>query len=570
MKNLKNLFLCFLVSLFICFLVCLAGCGAGGGGGGGNTPPAVVGSAAGTVTDGRSAVPGVTVGVLGLGLQTVTNGAGSYLFNNNVPVGNQTLTFSKPGYITPPNVPIVVVANQTTNVTTTNLTASRPQVDSITPTHSAVGLLVTINGLGFGTTQGAVTFNGVAAIAITSWSNTQIKVSIPNASTGVVRVISSEVSSTENINFTVDPPPLLPPVINTINPGSGTIGSTVTITGSNFEAIQNTAKVIFNSGVNATAYTSWTDTRIVCSVPANAVTGNVTVTTAAGTSIGVNFTVTGDDPGPWGLSGPTDNYGGNGTGPGQFLNPIGIGIGPDGVRAITDSNNLRVQGINTDGSQAWQTPVPSIPFGVDTDSNNNSIVAIQFPTMQYWKLDSAGNITWQKDWGGVPAGVTIPKVNNSVNHAWLASGNNTVTEIDANGDVYNGHQWNIFGLSSITSVTLNLAANVGWAMDNSGNVAQFNPIDDTSNIWGDVSAQNGCRSVVKIPGKDLLIFVTGLEKKLKGYRTNGSLLWEINWNGTNGQPNDYPSCVGYDPTTSNIHITANDGGKIYIYQIVHL
>ncbi|OPY84251.1 MAG: IPT/TIG domain protein [Syntrophorhabdus sp. PtaU1.Bin153] len=82
------------------------------------------------------------------------------------------------------------------------------------------------------------------------------------------------------------------PVISGLVPTSGAVGSTVTLTGTNFGAARGSAYVSFN-GTPATSYASWSNTAIRCLVPAGATTGPVTVTTAAGTSAGMTFTVIG-------------------------------------------------------------------------------------------------------------------------------------------------------------------------------------------------------------------------------------------------------------------------------------
>jgi hypothetical protein len=81
------------------------------------------------------------------------------------------------------------------------------------------------------------------------------------------------------------------PVIMNITPDSGPAGSEVTIDGSNF-GISGT--VTFHNSKGATT-SLWSDTKIVCIVPPASQTGEVTVTTVAGMSNGVLFTVT-DNP----------------------------------------------------------------------------------------------------------------------------------------------------------------------------------------------------------------------------------------------------------------------------------
>src|SRR6184192_4468962 len=80
-----------------------------------------------------------------------------------------------------------------------------------------------------------------------------------------------------------------PANIASLNPTSGLVGTSVTITGANFGATQGTSTVKFN-GTTATP-TSWSATSIVVPVPAGATTGNVVVTVSGVASNGVAFTV---------------------------------------------------------------------------------------------------------------------------------------------------------------------------------------------------------------------------------------------------------------------------------------
>ena len=79
------------------------------------------------------------------------------------------------------------------------------------------------------------------------------------------------------------------PSITSLTPASGTVGTSVTITGTNFGATQGASTVKFN-GTTGTP-TSWSATSIVVSVPSGATTGNVTVTVGGVTSNSVSLNV---------------------------------------------------------------------------------------------------------------------------------------------------------------------------------------------------------------------------------------------------------------------------------------
>jgi hypothetical protein len=81
------------------------------------------------------------------------------------------------------------------------------------------------------------------------------------------------------------------PIISTLSPNSGPIGSLVSITGSNFGASQGNSTVSFG-GVPATSIQAWNATSITATVPSTANNGNVIVTVNNLISNGIAFTVT--------------------------------------------------------------------------------------------------------------------------------------------------------------------------------------------------------------------------------------------------------------------------------------
>ena len=71
------------------------------------------------------------------------------------------------------------------------LFAAAPSIKSLSPLSGFPGAGVTITGANFGSTQGAstVTFNGKPVMYFTSWSDTVIKVSVPQAPLGPGKVV---------------------------------------------------------------------------------------------------------------------------------------------------------------------------------------------------------------------------------------------------------------------------------------------------------------------------------------------------------------------------------------------
>lgn len=177
---------------------------------------------------------------------------------------------------------------------TLNNSYTAPIVYGLSPVYGSPGTSVTISGANFGATQGSstVTFNGAAATP-TSWSNTSIVVAAPaGVTTGSVIVTVGGVSSSNGLTLSTF---TATPVITSLSPASGPVGTSVTISGANFGANNGNSYVIFN-GTGATP-TSWSNTSIVVPVPSGATTGSVVVQVPSSLvrgpiiSNGVNFTV---------------------------------------------------------------------------------------------------------------------------------------------------------------------------------------------------------------------------------------------------------------------------------------
>jgi hypothetical protein len=180
---------------------------------------------------------------------------------------------------------VVTVAGTASNGKPFTVTA--PSISSLSPSSDAVGASVTINGSGFGSSQGTtstVTFNGTTA-SPTSWAANKIIVAAPSGATtgNVIVTVAGVVSNGKT--FTVKPTPS----ITNISPTFGAVGIGVTISGTNFGTSQGSSTVQFN-GVVATP-TAWNASRITVPVPSGATSGNVVVNTTGVNTNGINFNV---------------------------------------------------------------------------------------------------------------------------------------------------------------------------------------------------------------------------------------------------------------------------------------
>ncbi len=216
------------------------------------------------VTFGATAATNVTV--ISDTSITVNVGVGTAL-------GGETITVTAPGGSTPSSSQFTVVLPP-------------PVISSFSPGSGPIGTVVTITGSGL-TGTSAVTFGATAATNVTVISDTSITVNV-GAGTAMggetITVTAPGGSTPSSSQFTVVLPP---PVVSSFSPGSGPVGTVVTITGS---GLTGATAVMFGS-LQASTFTVNSDTGITATVPVGATTGTISITTAGGTAIGTAFTV---------------------------------------------------------------------------------------------------------------------------------------------------------------------------------------------------------------------------------------------------------------------------------------
>jgi gliding motility-associated-like protein len=164
-------------------------------------------------------------------------------------------------------------------------------ITSFTPTSGAIGASVAITGTNFDIipTNNILSFNGIAT-SVTASTSTTINTTVPaGATSGKITVTIGCNSAISAADFVVTMTAL--PTITSFTPPSGPVGTTVTITGTNFSTTPANNTVTFN-GTTA-AVTASTTTSITTTVPAGATAGTITVTVAGNTTTSAtNFTVT--------------------------------------------------------------------------------------------------------------------------------------------------------------------------------------------------------------------------------------------------------------------------------------
>ena len=147
-----------------------------------------------------------------------------------------------------------------------------PEISSFSPESGIPGDSVEIRGTNFVQVL-SVRFNGVEA-SFTNILSDVIMASVPtNTSTGPITVITASGTNITTAVFTLPAPSL-----TSIDPLSGKPGDAVVLRGVNLNGLTS---VLFHT--NAATFTEISGTQAVAFVPADAVTGPVTVTTISGT-----------------------------------------------------------------------------------------------------------------------------------------------------------------------------------------------------------------------------------------------------------------------------------------------
>ena len=159
--------------------------------------------------------------------------------------------------------------------------------------HGTIGSSLTITGTNFSGITKVSFQNADVTSGFTNNTSTSVTVTVPvGATTGKITVTTAAgTSALSTQTFTITP---LPVISSTgLSVDHGTIGSSLTITGTNFSGI---TKVSFQNADVTSGFTNNTSTSVTVTVPAGAATGKITVTTAGGTSALSAQTFTVDDP----------------------------------------------------------------------------------------------------------------------------------------------------------------------------------------------------------------------------------------------------------------------------------
>jgi RHS repeat-associated protein len=158
--------------------------------------------------------------------------------------------------------------------------SAAPSIASLSPTSGAVGTSVMITGTNFGSSQGTstVTFNGTSATPCpTCWSATSITVTVPSAATTGNVVVTVGGVASNGVAFTVGSAP----TITSFSPASASIGTLISVTGTNFNANNAIPVVTLNQrggGTIPASVSGFSATNVSFVIPTGAATGPITVT----------------------------------------------------------------------------------------------------------------------------------------------------------------------------------------------------------------------------------------------------------------------------------------------------
>lgn len=147
----------------------------------------------------------------------------------------------------------------------------KPTVTSCTPAAITAGEKTIIKGTDLDLVA-SITFPGDVEQTVEKFAAQNanaIAVTVPAACAGTGFKLNLKNGTTIEVKDALSIKAATDPAIASITPGEATAGSTITITGKNFQNIQN----LYIGSYKVNRYTSRTNTEIVCQVPANAEVG---------------------------------------------------------------------------------------------------------------------------------------------------------------------------------------------------------------------------------------------------------------------------------------------------------
>ncbi len=165
-----------------------------------------------------------------------------------------------------------------------------PVIESFNKDEIEKGDILIIKGKNFAGKNTYVRLNSLSLSGVQSWSDTEIRVVIPNEATEGNVIVYANGQTSNSKYLKVKEASSQAPIINSIDKKVFKTGVPLKITGSNFGITQAASFVSFGTE-KAVTYSNWANTEITVIVPDNAKTGSLTVTVAGKTSNAVAYTI---------------------------------------------------------------------------------------------------------------------------------------------------------------------------------------------------------------------------------------------------------------------------------------
>ena len=197
------------------------------------------------------------------------NAAASQL--NKVETTKVTATVPEDAQETTKDANGIILSLANGKTVTVAYTLVKPTVASCTPAAITAGDKTIIKGTDLDLVK-SITFPGDVEQTVEKFAAQNanaIAVTVPAACAGTGFKLNLKNGTTIEVKDALSIKAATDPAIASITPGEATAGSTITITGKNFQNIQN----LYIGSYKVNRYTSRTNTEIVCQVPANAEVG---------------------------------------------------------------------------------------------------------------------------------------------------------------------------------------------------------------------------------------------------------------------------------------------------------
>lgn len=198
---------------------------------------------------------------------------------------NDSIIAHAPPDLSPGSAPVIVISRGEKSAPVA--TTISPSLSLVTPSEASVGDLVAITGANFGSAQGSVTVGGINAEPF-SWFVAAVLFTVPpgmNPGVHSVVLTAGGIASTPGTLGII-------PVLDTLSLDTGSGGTNLTITGSNFGSVQGSTVVSIGGAVASVL--SWATGSITVTVPDSSLPGDQSLTVSADgySSNALPFTVT--------------------------------------------------------------------------------------------------------------------------------------------------------------------------------------------------------------------------------------------------------------------------------------